>query len=112
MLKNNIYKCKTKTKVNVESCGSEYESCASDYESCVSEYESCVSEYESYATKPFDSEPIDSVNNTKTWVSMLSDSDNEYDSYDSGSEETSDSDSDSEYDSCDADDDSQSEETS
>ena len=67
---------KTKTKVIIESCASEYESCASEYESC--------------ASKPFDSnnELFDSVNNTKTWVSMLFDSD---------------SDSDSEYDLCDYD---------
>ena len=82
MLKNSINKCKTKTKVTIESCASEYESCASDNESYASKYKSCASEYDS------NNEPFDSVNNTKTWVSMLFDSDS--DSY-----------SDSEYDSCD-----------
>ena len=101
MLKNSINKCKTKTKVIIKSC--------------VSEYESCASEYESYASKPFDSnnERFDSVSNTKTWVSMLfeyyscdSDSDSEYYSCGSDCEYDlcdSDSDSDSEYNSCDTD---------
>ena len=100
MLKNSINKCKTKTKIIIKSRASEYESCAS---------------------KPFDSnnEPFDRVNNTKTWVSMLfdsnSDGDSEYDSrpYVNNTKTWVSmlfgSDSDSEYDSCDSDSDSDSE---
>ena len=96
ILKNSINKCKTKTKVIIESCASEYESYASEYESC--------------ASKPFDSnnEPFVSVSNTKTWVSMLfdSDSDSKYDSCDSDNEYDL-YDSDNEYDSCNSDTDSE-----